>query len=195
MGLREELDSEQEVRDAGRVVSMACLVAIGAASSGERRVLRLDLAAGNDEGNAWPSSVRGLLERGLRLVITTPAGVSSRPSTPSSWARGWQRRRLGPPATCPISCPEARNTWRRTASPVSFPPWPDLLLEAESTCSSSSSFPRPTATRQGAQMGQTSAGCARWWHTSRRRSPTPGTTLQLVGPAQQQARDRHTRTE
>jgi putative transposase len=62
-----------KVRDAGRVVSMACLVAIGVAASGERRVLGLDLAAGNDEGNAWAGFVRGLLERGLasvRLVVS-----------------------------------------------------------------------------------------------------------------------------
>ena len=31
---------------------MACLVAIGVAASGERRVLALELAAGNDEGSA-----------------------------------------------------------------------------------------------------------------------------------------------
>ena len=52
---------------------MACLVAIGVAASGERRVLGLDLAASNDEGNAWAGFVRGLLERGLcgvRLVIS-----------------------------------------------------------------------------------------------------------------------------
>jgi len=42
-----------KVRDGGRVVSMAALVAIGVASTGERRVLGLELAAGNDEGNAW----------------------------------------------------------------------------------------------------------------------------------------------
>ena len=62
-----------KVREAGRVVSMACLVAIGVAGSGERRVLGLELAAGNDEGNAWAGFVRALLERGLagvRLVIS-----------------------------------------------------------------------------------------------------------------------------
>ncbi len=62
-----------KVRDAGRVVSMACLVAIGVAGTGERRVLGLDLAASNDEGNAWAGFVRGLLERGLsgvRLVVS-----------------------------------------------------------------------------------------------------------------------------
>ena len=62
-----------KVRDAGRVVSMACLVAIGVAASGERRVLGLELAASNDEGNAWAGFVRSLLERGLtgvRLVVS-----------------------------------------------------------------------------------------------------------------------------
>jgi len=62
-----------KVRENHRVVSMAALVAIGVAVSGERRVLGLDLAAGNDEGNAWSGFVRGLLERGLantRLVIS-----------------------------------------------------------------------------------------------------------------------------
>jgi len=62
-----------KVRDQGRVVSMACLVAIGVALTGERRVLGLELAASNDEGNAWAGFLRGLLERGLagvRLVIS-----------------------------------------------------------------------------------------------------------------------------
>jgi putative transposase len=62
-----------KVRDAGRVVSMAALVAVGVAHTGERRVLGLELAAGNDEGSAWQSFIRGLVERGLsdvRLVIS-----------------------------------------------------------------------------------------------------------------------------
>jgi len=62
-----------KVREAGRVVSMAALVATGVASSGERRILGLELAAGNDEGSAWPAFIRSLVERGLagvRLVIS-----------------------------------------------------------------------------------------------------------------------------
>jgi transposase-like protein len=62
-----------KVRDGGRVVNMAALVAIGVAKSGERRVLGLDLAPGNDEGSAWPAFVKGLVDRGLsgvRLVIS-----------------------------------------------------------------------------------------------------------------------------
>ena len=62
-----------KVREAGRVVSMAALVAVGVSASGERRILGLELAAGNDEGSAWPTFIRSLVERGLagvRLVIS-----------------------------------------------------------------------------------------------------------------------------
>ena len=62
-----------KVREGGHVVAMACLVAIGVAGSGERRVLGLELSAGNDEGSAWPRFLRSLCARGLhgvRLVIS-----------------------------------------------------------------------------------------------------------------------------
>jgi len=62
-----------KVREGGRVVSMAALVAVGVASSGERRIVGLELAPGNDEGSAWPAFIRSLVERGLggvRLVIS-----------------------------------------------------------------------------------------------------------------------------
>ena len=42
-------------------------------STGERRILGLELAPGNDEGSAWPAFIRSLVERGLhgvRLVIS-----------------------------------------------------------------------------------------------------------------------------
>jgi transposase-like protein len=52
---------------------MAALVAVGVASTGERRILGLELAPGNDEGSAWPAFLRGLVARGLagvRLVVS-----------------------------------------------------------------------------------------------------------------------------
>jgi putative transposase len=58
---------------------MAALVAVGVAANGERRILGLELSAGNDQGSAWPSFIRSLVERGLhgvRLVIgDSPAGL------------------------------------------------------------------------------------------------------------------------
>lgn len=65
--------TDVKVREGGPVVSMAALVATGVAATGERRVLGLELAAGNDEGSAWRAFVRSLVERGLwgvRLVIS-----------------------------------------------------------------------------------------------------------------------------
>jgi putative transposase len=62
-----------KVRDGGRVVNMAALVATGVDQDGQRRILGLELAAGNDEGSAWPAFIGGLVERGLsgvRLVIS-----------------------------------------------------------------------------------------------------------------------------
>lgn len=44
------------------------LVAVGVSGSGERRILGLELAAGNDEGSAWPIFIRSLVERGLSGV-------------------------------------------------------------------------------------------------------------------------------
>lgn len=62
-----------KVREAGRVTSMAALVAIGIGLTGERRILGLELAPGNDEGSAWPGFIGRLVGRGLtgvRLVIS-----------------------------------------------------------------------------------------------------------------------------
>ncbi len=63
----------------GRVVSMAALVATGVATSGERRILGLELAAGNDEGSAWPAFIRSLVERGLE------GSASSSATTMRAW--------------------------------------------------------------------------------------------------------------
>jgi transposase-like protein len=58
-----------KVREAGRVVSMAALVATGVARTGERRILALELSPGHDEGSAWPRFIRSLVERGLAGVL------------------------------------------------------------------------------------------------------------------------------
>jgi len=86
-----------KVREAGRVVSMAVLVATGVARSGERRILGLELAAGNDEGSAWPAFIRGLVERGLhgvRLVISDDHGGLVKAVREQLLGSGWQRCRV-----------------------------------------------------------------------------------------------------
>jgi transposase-like protein len=86
-----------KVREQGRVVSMATLVATGVARSGERRILGLDLAPGNDEGSAWPAFIRSLVERGLhgvRLVISDDHAGLVRAAREQLLGSGWQRCRV-----------------------------------------------------------------------------------------------------
>ena len=86
-----------KVREQGRVVSMAALVATGVAMSGERRILGIELAAGNDEGSAWPRFVRSLVERGLhgvRLVISDDHPGLVKAVREQLLGSGWQRCRV-----------------------------------------------------------------------------------------------------
>jgi putative transposase len=86
-----------KVRDGGRVVNMAALVATGVATSGERRILGLELAAGNDEGSAWAAFIRSLVERGLRgvrLVISDAHPGLVRAVHEQLLGAAWQRCRV-----------------------------------------------------------------------------------------------------
>jgi len=86
-----------KVREGGRVVSMAALVAVGVALTGERRVLGLELAAGNDEGSAWPAFIRRLVERGLRgvrLVISDDHAGLVKAVREQLLGSSWQRCRV-----------------------------------------------------------------------------------------------------
>ena len=86
-----------KVREAGRVVSMAALVATGVAMSGERRVLGIELAPGNDEGSAWPMFIRSLVGRGLhgvRLVISDDHAGLVKAIREQLLGSGWQRCRV-----------------------------------------------------------------------------------------------------
>ena len=86
-----------KVREAGRVVSLAALVAVGVATTGERRVLGLELSAGNDEGSAWPAFIRRLVERGLRgvrLVISDDHAGLVKAVREQLLGSGWQRCRV-----------------------------------------------------------------------------------------------------
>ena len=86
-----------KVRDGGRVVNMAALVATGVATSGERRILGLELAAGNDEGSAWAAFIRSLVARGLsgvRLVISDAHPGLVRAVHEQLLGAAWQRCRV-----------------------------------------------------------------------------------------------------
>ena len=86
-----------KVREAGRVVSMAALVATGVAMTGERRVLGVELSSGNDEGSAWPMFIRSLIGRGLhgvRLVISDDHAGLVKAIREQLLGSGWQRCRV-----------------------------------------------------------------------------------------------------
>lgn len=87
-----------KVRENGRVVNMATLVAIGVSAGGVRSVLGVEVAAsGGDEGAHWLGFLRSLLARGLtgvRLVISDahPGLVAAVEATLLGAA--WQRCRV-----------------------------------------------------------------------------------------------------
>jgi transposase-like protein len=83
----------QKVREAGRIQSVAALVATGVNASGFREILGLDLVTSED-GAGWTAFLRGLVARGLlgvRLVVSdahpglVDAIASTLPGT--SWQR------------------------------------------------------------------------------------------------------------
>ena len=66
-------------------------------AGGERRILGLDLAAGNDEGSAWSAFIRSLVERGLhgvRLVISDDHAGLVKAVREQLLGSSWQRCRV-----------------------------------------------------------------------------------------------------
>jgi transposase-like protein len=85
-----------KVREDGRVVSMALVVAIGVGSDGEREVLGLDVGP-SEEAAFWQAFLRDLVERGLsgvKLVISD-AHVGLKQAIGETFAgAAWQRCRV-----------------------------------------------------------------------------------------------------
>ncbi|WP_037605053.1 IS256 family transposase [Streptacidiphilus rugosus] len=126
----------QKVREGGRVVNIACLVAVGVNNEGQREVLGLDVATVED-GAGWTAFLRSLVARGLagvKLVVSDAhtglvdavAGVLPGAS--------WQRCRTH----------YARNLL--TQVPKSAQPWVATLLRTV--------FEQPDADAVHQQMGQ-----------------------------------------
>jgi transposase-like protein len=83
----------QKVREGGRIVNVAALVATGVSAAGAREILGLDIVTSED-GAGWTAFLRGLVARGLsgvRLVISDahPGLVDAIASTlhGASWQR------------------------------------------------------------------------------------------------------------
>jgi transposase-like protein len=166
-----------KVREGGRVVSMAALVATGVALTGERRVLGLELAAGNDEGSAWPRFVRSLVERGLhgvRLVISDDHPGLVKAIDEQLLGSAWQRCRVHLTRNAQDLVPRSARSMVASAIRMvieqpdgmsareqldrvidgfrpRFPAVAEPLTRAEPTCSPTSRFPSRIAVRSAAR--------------------------------------------
>ncbi len=83
----------ESVREHGRVVSKAVLVAVGVTVEGRRELLGYDVVAGEDEGT-WEGFFAGLMERGLsgvRLMVSDAHGGLRRAIQKVFPSASWQR--------------------------------------------------------------------------------------------------------
>jgi len=155
-----------KVRDQGRVVSMAVVVAIGVRASGEREVLGLDVGPSED-GAFWLQFLRGLVARGLsgvKLVISDAHQGLKGAIAAVLQGAGWQRCRVhfvrNALALVPKTAAQmvaatirtvfvqpdaaaAREQWRRIADSFRsrFPRLAALLDEAEADVLAYLAFP------------------------------------------------------
>ena len=155
-----------KVRDEGRVVSMAVVLAIGVSAAGQREVLGLDVGPSAD-GAFWLQFLRGLVARGLggvQLVISDAHQGLKGAITAVLQGASWQRCRVhfvrNALALVPKSAAQmvaatirtvfvqpdvatARETWRKVADGFR-PRWPrlaELLDEAEADVLAYLAFP------------------------------------------------------
>jgi transposase-like protein len=155
-----------KVRDNGRVVSQAIVIAIGVTSTGEREVLGLDVGP-TESGAFWLAFLRSLVARGLqgvRLVVSDAHGGLKAAIASVLQGSAWQRCRvhfvrdvLG---IVPKSAQQmiaatirtvfvqpdpaaARQTWRTVADSfrARFPRVAQLMDEAEDEVLAYLSFP------------------------------------------------------
>ncbi len=155
-----------KVRQDGRVVSMAVVIAIGVNAEGRREVLGLDVGPSEEEA-FWEQFLRGLVERGLtgvRLVISDAHAGLKRALTTVVQGASWQRCRVhfvrNALALVPKSAQQlvaatirtvfaqpdalsAREQWRRVADGfrARFPRLADLMDAAESDVLAYLAFP------------------------------------------------------
>lgn len=155
-----------KVREEGRVVSMAVVMAIGVKDTGEREVLGLDVGPSED-GAFWLQFLRGLVARGLkgvRLVTSDAHEGLKRAIAAVLQGASWQRCRVhfvrNALALVPKSAQQmaaatirtvfvqpdadsAREQWRRVADSFRprFPRLADLMDAAEEEVLAYLAFP------------------------------------------------------
>jgi len=156
-----------KVRQDGRVVSMAAVIAIGVNAEGRREVLGLDVGP-SEEGAFWQQFLRALVGRGLagvRLVISDAHAGLKRALATVLQGASWQRCRVhfvrNALALVPKGAQQlvaatirtvfaqpdaasAREQWRRVADNFRdrFPRLADLMDEAETDVLAHLAFPQ-----------------------------------------------------
>ncbi|GAC1481115.1 MAG: hypothetical protein NVS1B4_26320 [Gemmatimonadaceae bacterium] len=155
-----------KVRQDGRVVSMAVVIAIGVTAEGRREVLGLDVGPSEEEA-FWEQFLRGLVERGLtgaQLVTSDAHAGLKRALTTVLQGASWQRCRVhfvrNALALVPKGAQQlvaatirtvfaqpdatsAREQWRRVADGFRdrFPRLADLMDDTESDVLAYLAFP------------------------------------------------------
>lgn len=82
-----------KVREGGRVVSVATVIATGVNADGHREVLGVDVST-TEDGAGWMAFLRGLVARGLSGVALVNLGAHRYPWMPSSTSSPWRADRV-----------------------------------------------------------------------------------------------------
>ncbi len=140
----------EKVRENGRVISMAVLIAVGVRSTGEREVVGVDVGPAEDH-EFWLQFLRQLASRGLsgvRLVISD-SHLTPWPRCPRSPSKWWRppcapssRSQTRPAPTTPSSASAG-------SSGSAIRSWSRLCRRPRSTSSPSTAFLSSIAVRSG----------------------------------------------
>ncbi len=144
-----------KVREDGRTVNVACLIAVGVNADGHREVLGLDVCA-EEDGAGWLA-----LSSRPWTASCPPSPPTWRPPGPTSWPSPPSRRRSG--GRSGPTTPRNGSTGRSAAAPTSS------AFSPPATPSSAWSAPSwPNSTTNGPRCAATSA-----WTSSPRAAPAP----------------------
>ena len=137
-------------REAGRIVSVACVLATGVNADGHRELLGVDVLTSED-GAGWTSFLRDLVARGLgrvELVISDAHQGLKQAIAAVLPGASWQRCRTHFMRTCCAGCRSRRRRWWPRWSgpclPSRMPPAPMPSTPGSWTSSRNASRPPPS---------------------------------------------------
>ena len=146
-------------REDGRIVNVACVVAIGVRDDGHREVLGVDVITVED-GAGWTALLRSLVARGLKGVQLVTSDAHSGLKDAISVIRGasWQRCRTHFMRNLLTRVPRsARARWRRWCGASSSSPAPRRCGRSTSRSSSNSASGSSGRRRCSRRPGRTSS--------------------------------------